>query len=225
MLTLLTATGARPQAWALCERWMARQTYAGAVRWVIVDDGPEAQPVRFSREGWTLEVIRPEPAWQPGQNTQARNLAAGLRQIGDQERVAVIEDDDWYATDWLEAVDAALDRHALVGEGLARYYNVRTGVHRQLRNNKHASLCSTAMRGLALRRFRSVCASRPKFIDIVLWAAGGGHLMPGHRVVGLKGLSGRGGIGMGHAAAFSGNVDADGSALRAWIGEDAEAYR
>ena len=29
MLTLLTATGARPEAWAICERLMLRQDYAG----------------------------------------------------------------------------------------------------------------------------------------------------------------------------------------------------
>ena len=51
MLTLLTATGARPEAWAICEQLMARQTYAGPVRWVIVDDGPVAQPVAFQRAG------------------------------------------------------------------------------------------------------------------------------------------------------------------------------
>lgn len=74
MLTLLTATGARPQAWAICERLMMAQDYSGPVRWVIVDDGKEAQPVTFERDGWTLEVIRPAPYWRQGQNTQARNL-------------------------------------------------------------------------------------------------------------------------------------------------------
>ena len=82
MLTLLTATGCRPEAWALCERWMARQTYAGTVRWVIVDDGPDEQPITFEREGWVLEVLRPTPRWRLGNNTQARNLSEGLAVIG-----------------------------------------------------------------------------------------------------------------------------------------------
>lgn len=69
MLTLVTATGARPEAWALCERWMLRQTFAGPVRWVIVDDGPEPQPITFRRAGWELVLIRPAPFWRPGQNT------------------------------------------------------------------------------------------------------------------------------------------------------------
>ena len=32
MLTLLTTTGFRPDAWKLCQRWMAAQTYTGPVR-------------------------------------------------------------------------------------------------------------------------------------------------------------------------------------------------
>ena len=63
MLHLLTATGARPQAWAICERLMAAQDYAGPVTWIIVDDGPEPQPVTFERAGWRLVVIRPAPLW------------------------------------------------------------------------------------------------------------------------------------------------------------------
>jgi hypothetical protein len=223
MLTLLTATGARPEAWARCERLMARQTYAGPVRWVIVDDGPEPQPVTFQRDGWALEMVRPTPHWQPGQNTQARNLRAGLARIGAGERVAIIEDDDHYAADWLATVAAELDRAELVGEPRARYYNIPRRVGRQLSNSAHASLCSTAMRGRALALFRAVCNTNHKFIDLELWRkAPSRHLFGGHRVVGLKGLPGRGGIGMGHADGFSGTADPAGALLREWVGADAE---
>lgn len=226
MLTLLTATGARPAAWALCERWMARQDYTGPVRWIIVDDGPEPQPVTFRREGWQLVLVRPSPHWAPGQNTQARNLLKGLAAVGADERLAIIEDDDWYAPDWLTAVDRELDRAELVGEHRARYYNVQQRSGRQLANTGHASLCSTAMRGSALQDFAEACRARPKFIDLELWRrAHGRHLFGGHRVVGIKGLPGRGGIGMGHDAAFKGQADPDGSLLRSWVGEDAGAYR
>lgn len=80
-MQLLTATGARPEAWALCEQWMARQDYAGPVHWVIVDDGETPQPITFSRDGWTLTVIRPLPRWKQGMNTQCRNMLAGLEKI------------------------------------------------------------------------------------------------------------------------------------------------
>lgn len=225
MLTLLTATGARPQAWAICERLMARQDYPGTVRWVIVDDGPESQPVTFQREGWTLVLIRPRPYWQPGQNTQARNLLAGLAAIGAGERVVCIEDDDHYAPDWLSHVAVQLDKAELVGEVRARYYNVAARLGRQLSNTGHASLCCTAMRGAALETFRQACRRSPKFIDLELWRRHPSrHLFDGHRVTGIKGLPGRGGIGMGHRRDFAGTSDASGSLLREWVGEDARLY-
>jgi len=69
MLTLLTATGCRPQAWAICEELMRRQSYAGPVKWIIVDDGEVAQPITFKRSNWLVVVTRPEPFWKSGQNT------------------------------------------------------------------------------------------------------------------------------------------------------------
>lgn len=225
MITLLTATGARPEAWAICERLMAAQDYAGTVRWVIVDDGPEPQPVTFQRDGWCVVVIRPRPYWQPGQNTQARNLLAGLAAIGEGERVVVIEDDDHYAPDWLSHAAAMLEQAELVGEVRARYYNVAMRRGREMGNSRHASLCCTAMRGAALETFRQACRRSPKFIDLELWRRHPSrHLFEGHRVTGIKGLPGRGGIGVGHRQTFQGTPDPDGTLLRDWIGEDARLY-
>lgn len=225
MLTLLTATGARPEAWSICQRLMLRQDYAGPVHWIIVDDGPEAQPVTFQRDGWTLQVIRPEPYWQAGQNTQARNLLAGLTVVPAGARLVIIEDDDHYASDWLGTVDAALDRAELVGEYRARYYNLPTRRARQLSNTQHASLCSTGMRGAAIDTFRWACDRHAKFIDLELWRKHRSrYLFGGSRVFGIKGLPGRGGIGMGHSKDFAGTHDPDGRILREWIGDDADMY-
>jgi hypothetical protein len=225
VLTLLTATGARPHAWAICERLMAAQDYTGPVRWIIVDDGPEPQPVTFKRDGWQLVVIRPVPHWQPGQNTQARNLLKGLQGVPADAWLVVVEDDDWYAPDWLTVASRALERSELVGECLARYYSLPLRRGRQLKNSAHASLCSTAMRGAAIQTFRWACKRSPKFIDLELWRKHKpSHLFTGHRVVGIKGLPGRGGIGMGHRDDFNGTADPDGALLRQWVGKDAELY-
>ena len=219
MLTLLTATGARPEAWAICERLMARQTYAGPVRWIIVDDGPEAQPVAFQRAGWTLEVVRPQPYWEAGQNTQARNLAAGLDWIDNDERLVIIEDDDYYAPGYLADVARWLERRELVGESHARYYNIATGRGKNMHNERHASLCSTAMRGDGIRAFRKAVASADKFIDMTLWRSMPGKLYATRHVVGIKGIAGRGGIGSGHRDTFGHPMN-----LADWIGEDASLY-
>ncbi|MGJ7497466.1 glycosyltransferase family A protein [Variovorax sp. RT4R15] len=226
MLTLLTATGCRPKAWALCELWMAAQDYDRAVRWVIVDDGEEAQPISFARAGWSLEVARPAPRWKPGMNSQARNLAAGLARIERDAYVVAIEDDDHYSPGYLSAVHGWLDRSELVGESHARYYNVAQRKGRQLINSRHASLCSTAMRGAALEQFRKECKPGVSFIDLNLWRNfhGTRGLYETKHVVGIKGLPGRGGIGIGHSKEFNGTHDPDGAMLRGWVGKDAELY-
>ncbi len=225
MLQLLTATGGRPEAFALCERWMAAQDYAGKVVWIIVDDGSQAQEISPAKEGWMHVIVRPSPAWQPGQNTQARNLLAGLNAVDSSEPLVIIEDDDWYAPDWLTHVSAQFGHAELVGEVDARYYNVATRQGRQLGNYRHSSLCSTAMHGGAIETFRHACRRASKFIDLDLWKKHRSrYLFGGHRVVGIKGMPGRGGIGMGHKDDFRGEFDPDSALLRQWIGDDARHY-
>lgn len=226
MLTLLTPTGCRPQAWALCERWMAAQDYAGPVRWLIVDDGEDAQPVTFERPGWHLEVIRPEPRWKPGMNSQARNLLAGLDCVSADDSIVIIEDDDYYSPGYLTDAESWLRRGELVGECMARYYNVERRVVRKLNNRGRASLCSTALRGAAIDQLRKECKPGVQFIDMSLWAnfKGPKVLKETKHVVGIKGLPGRCGIGMGHSKGFSGEHDPSGAILRDWIGQDAEHY-
>lgn len=224
-LQLLTATGARPEAFALCHRWMQAQTYTGKVLWIVVDDGQTPSRLSMMPDNWEQVVIRPKTLWQPGQNTQARNLLAGLDVCIKNDPLAIIEDDDYYSPDWLNCVTNNLASADLVGECRARYYNIVLKRGRQLSNTKHASLCSTAMSGNAIKAFRKACESRTKFIDLALWKSNmSKRLFSGNHVVGIKGLPGRGGIGMGHRDDFTGKHDADGSLLHEWIGDDARYY-
>lgn len=204
---------------------MLAQNYDGQVRWVIVDDGEEMQPITFKRDNWTLDIVRPSHRWKEGMNTQADNLLAGLNVISNNERLVIIEDDDNYAYDWLIVVDKHLENAELVGEMLARYYNISTKTGRQLQNTQHASLCATAMRGNAIEALRKVCIPNTKFIDINLWR---NHkdkmLFTGNRVVGIKGFEGRAGIGMGHQPDFNGIKDKDLSLLKSWIGDSIQHY-
>lgn len=225
MLTLLTTTGARPEAWALCVRWMSLQTYRGPVRWVVIDDGPQASPTTDFPRAWTIDVLRPAPLWAPGQNTQARNLQAGLGVIDDSEKLVIIEDDDYYGPRWLEHVAQWLDHHDVVGECRARYYNVKARVAHEHKNVEHSSLCSTAMKGPGTAAFRAACASKEQFIDLELWrTARKKALYESHQVIGIKGLPGRAGIGVGHRGSFKGTHDPMGYLLRAWVGEHAAPH-
>ena len=225
MLTLITLTGNRPQAWTLCELFMQRQTYQGPVRWLIVDDGQTPQPISFKRVGWTLEVIRPQPYWQPGQNTQARNLLCALEKTTEQDRLVFIEDDDWYSSKWLEIVDEKLNEADLVGERLAFYYNVKLKKYLQLKNGSHSSLCSTAIKGPVISQLKNICEQKPLFIDISLWRLPiSRRLFTSWEVIGIKGLPGRAGIGMGHKPPSHFKPDESGDVLRKMIGADADLY-
>jgi hypothetical protein len=201
---------------------MWAQTYDGPVRWVIVDDGPEAQPITMSRENWFIEVHRRRPFWSPGENTQGANLRYGLEQIESKEALVIIEDDDWYKPDWLETVAHELTTACLVGEITAHYYHLSSRRYRNMLNLHHSSLCSTAMRGDALELFRRIVEKQAEFYDILLYQKyKQGRLFYGRSVIGMKGLPGRTGIGSGHDRRFHGELDRDGSVLRSWVGEGA----
>ena len=135
------------------------------------------------------------------------------------ESVAIIEDDDWYGPGYLADVAKWLGHRPLAGECRARYYNMATGKGRQLNNERHASLCSTAVRGEGLRALRQAVAKADTFIDMTLWRLCPGRLYRTRHVVGIKGVPGRGGIGTGHRDAFGEPMN-----LRDWIGEDAALY-
>lgn len=224
-LTLLTATGARTEAWALCQAWMRRQDYTGPVRWVIVDDGPEPQTLGPMPSGWTIDLIRPHPPWQPGQNTQGRNLQSGLKAIGAKARVVIIEDDDWYGPQWLSTVAARLTGFIeLTGESHNRYWHVGQRRAKVFTNKLHASLCATAMQGAALALSRRLVTQPLRFHDLALWRRFNGRkdLRPSRHVVGIKGLPGRLGVCREHTDP-RGNPDLEAAMLTAWIGaEDAQ---
>lgn len=222
-LTVLTPTGERPEAFALCQRMMQRQTYKGPVKWIVVDDGRKPVNVRIKRRNWRVEVIRPEPQWTLGANTQGRNLRAGIDAITADAVLTVVEDDDSYAPQWLQWVADHAGDAELIGEGTAVYYNVRRRRWRQLGNTEHASLRCTAMRGAAIDTFREVLAMPYRYYDLRLWARHEDRkVFPRRLTVGIKEMPGRPGIALGHDG--RGNNDADGTKLRELIGDDADWY-
>lgn len=223
-LTLITCTGGRPEAFALCERWMHCQSVKWD-QWIVVDDCDPATPMNMGQE-----VIRPAWRWRKGQNTQAACLAAALDAVkGDV--VAIIEDDDYYAPDYLAQMLWLLDGVAVAGEMRAIYYNVAHRKWHRHQNTGHASLCQTIFKTTVLSDFRAALQQSCEFIDIHFWsrvAAAG--LVPvrlndSHLCIGIKGLPGRAGIGSGHRPNPGYQQDtADMPKLQELIGADAEAY-
>lgn len=230
MLTLLTVTGMRPEVWAICEKLMLRQTYEGYARWIIVDDGVDRQPITFRRNKWMLTVVYPEHVWKDNMNTQIMNLKLGMKLVQPNDRLVIIEDDDCYHPNWLKKVNNWLNKHDLVGEASARYYNVVNKGAKKMGNMKHASLCSTAMKGKAIDFFRFKLQQQgQKFIDKDLWPEfqGSKQLYQSAMVVGMKGLPGRMGIGIGHHPEFlvnNGRHDVDRNILSNWVGPNTDLY-
>ncbi|HNR91511.1 MAG TPA: glycosyltransferase family A protein [Dokdonella sp.] len=225
MLQVLTTTGCRPEAFALCARWMARQTFRGQVRWIVVDDGEEPTPMPAELpENWCIDVVRPMPFWREGDRTQPRNFVAGL-DAALQAPVVVVEDDDWYAADYLETCAARLREHDLVGVGPQRWANVRlqrVGAYRAA----WPWTSSMAFNGRVIEHLRAIAASREAYVDRDGWElyAGRKRYFPDGRVVGIKGLPGRGGYMPCHHQP-QGSRDPGLRMLERWIGSDVEAYR
>lgn len=205
---------------------MQKQTYDGKVKWLIVDDGEIEQKTTFQRNNWELQTIRPSHRWKQGANTQQKNLIAGLKEVSHNDKLVIIEDDDYYSPEYLENVNKWLDDCNLVGESAARYYNVKSKKYRQLSNFFHASLCSTGMKSSAIDYFKAVCLTNNHLIDMTLWKKydGSKRLYRSNLVVGLKGMVGRAGIGVGHKNDFIGDIDKDGSVLKKWLNDDVSLY-
>jgi hypothetical protein len=235
-VTLITATGGRPESLRRCGLFVIRQTWGGHLQWIIVDDcapasTPVIEPFAFENAGVEVKWVYPEPKWKPGQNTLARNLLAAIPEVR-HDVVLFIEDDDWYAHTYIDEQVRHLGDADIVGDLPARYYHVPTRYYWQLDNARHASLCQTGLRKSALSHLREIC-EHPRdreFIDVTLWRSvvGKKALYNGGLVVGMKGLPGRAGIGVGHRPDRSGapwKRDRDFVVLANWIGKlDVQLY-
>ena len=202
---------------------MRRQTYAGPVKWIIVDDGQEPQTVP-EVNGWEINIIRPNPCWRPGQNTLVRNVRVGLTHVINREPLLFIEDDEHYAPDYLARMETELQTHELVGQGLCRKYNLATMRAKERLYPSKSSLCATGIRGNATAAFRKIATHGYRFPDMVMWRNGGHILRDATYVTGIKCMPGRPGIDSGHRPDFGDIFDPNGALLKSWIGEDAVDY-
>jgi glycosyltransferase involved in cell wall biosynthesis len=226
LVTLITPTGSRPEAFKRCEEYMARQTYRGPIQWIIVDDGDI--PTQIT-PGPQKEYYRATELWREGINTQRPNMNLAMSKVkGD--FIFVIEDDDWYHPEYLQTYVSLLEQFPLVGEGKADYYNVASQGYKQIDNYYHASLCQTGMRKELLPKLYNAVNSGQLYFDIQFWnTCAGDHtqralFMDKKLLVGIKGMPGRGGIGVGHRTKDC-MYDPEWRILKSWIGEtDAKFY-
>ena len=227
MICCLTPTGGRPEGLELLARYISAQNYHQPIRWIIVDDCNPATPLPetyYAPFGpIEVEVIRPAWHWTDT-STQCKSMALALDQVADDDTVIIFEDDDAYLPDHIVDTVKALETFSLVGERFSRYYNVATRRWQLIPGKNHASLASNGVRGDALRLLRNICAVGTRTIDCDLWKQfrGPKHLTEHANVIGIKGMPGRGGIGIGHRNGF-GRPDTE-DILCQWLGDYAGAY-
>lgn len=224
LVTLLTPTGMRPEAFALCEHFIRRQTYKGPLEWIVVDDGKV--PTRFTMGQRVLPAPR---AWEEGLNTHRFNMEELVRYtLGD--TILIIEDDDWYHPRYIETMVHFLQYVELVGLVNSRYYNVQVPGWKTMRNQWHASLSQTAFLRSMLPDFNNAINSGELFFDVHLWKQAFFKqkscllLANTSLAVGMKGLPGRPGISPAHKDRDY-FYDANGDKLSEWIGADVEIYK
>lgn len=232
MTWAITPTGGRPEAFALCERWMRRQTVSPD-KWLVVSDcvpHPETATERYT-------LIKPDHEWWPGMNTHAQNLQCALALVPRDAPVIFIEDDDWYSPLWVQRCLEALQSCEIYGEFGRNYYNAanQTCMMRADRASKTgAAFGATAIRGERARKIVDAVLAGPLAggrnpkLDVQIWAKArqkglNMRLDPGAHSVSIKGLPGRPGITGAHRQRLP-IADPDGSRLRALVGrEEAEA--
>lgn len=224
-VTLITPTRDQPMGIGLCEVYMARQTYAGTVQWIVVDDGDT--PATLTR-GQTH--VRRAGASAPGPISFCQNLLAAIPLVQG-AAVAIIEHDDYYAPNHLDRLVAQLSRGALIaGDDEQVYYHVHQRCWRRFQNIG-ASLCQTGFQASLLPLFErivQITLRRQRIgVDYAFWQAVPDAVKSLERtatVVGIKGLPGRPGLGIGHRPNGHWTHDPDGRMLRQWIGADADRY-
>jgi len=237
MVALITPTGGRATQIELCAEFMTNQDYEGKVLWVIVDDVEPVTTDHISsdfRKGWEIKKIYPKPLWEPGQNTQVRNLLCGLEEVkGNPEvdTVFIIEDDDYYTPYYLRVMVKKMKGFELIGQVCTVYYNPVVRCWMRNGNHHHASLFQTAFQKSVIPTFEEVCKRRTNFVDSHLFRVFAGsfktkvNLFDGRDLaIGIKGLPGRTGIGMGHRAEIRMAPDPDFAKLKELIGEDYKYY-
>jgi predicted O-methyltransferase YrrM len=226
-LTAVTPTGNRPEAFALCEKYMARQTLK-PFQWIILDDGDVPTKCTMGQD----YIYCPE---YRGPTSLVKKLSHLVgNKLAKHEGLVFFEDDDAYAPTWLEFCATHLASYDMIGEGRAIYYNVAKRWWYEHHNLAHASLCSTAIKRKLFSALFNACQSTNPFVDARLWTdvptnkrVFDPHDNPDrrHLVVGMKALPGRVGYGGGHVVRdINAQDDPTLEKLKSLIGNDAALY-
>lgn len=226
--TILTVTGDRHEAFALCEQYMQRQTVFESCQWLVIDDGEEPTKCTLGQT-----YVRLPPETHPASSFR-RNMLVGLTSLTTPKCV-IVEDDDSYADRWfLERTISILNWKSLAGTSRSKYYHAGRRMWRVHPNNTHSSLHSTGFKGDKVKRLMIGHLDKhpkPFTLDSQIWRSSGltaeeKSIIPCSTVISIKGMPGRRGLGIHHRPEELTDYtpDPDLQQLRRWIGDDADAY-
>jgi len=228
--TVITPTGDRPLAFALCQKWMAAQTVKPD-QWLIIDDGKIPMGIKYrSYFPSFAKYIRRKPKADDPKHTLVVNLKKALPSIAG-NKIIIWEDDEYYAPDYIERMARELSNHEVVGIKRAKYYHLPTGGYLQIGNGSHASLAQTGFCNSFIPELETLWDGDMS-LDMRIWkkADGRGYLYDdtvSSLYLGIKGLPGRPGIGQGHNPnLYRGySMDTlDRAKLKTWIPKDYQIY-
>lgn len=224
-ISIITPTGGRPETFKLCTKYIERQDYIGDIQWIVVDDCEESTEIpKFSLSYKTIDVIRRTPHWRLGQKTLGINFLKALHKVK-YDKLVVMEDDDWYSFRYLRKMNQLLDSYSMVGEGWARYYNVKYARYFTHDNGQHSGLCQTGYTAEVYPSLIELMEQMTKdptevYFDISIWKLNFKKIVLPYSnlCVGIKGMPGRPGGAYGHDSV--GEFDKNYATLKAWIGRD-----
>lgn len=224
IVTLITPTGARPEAFELLEKFIQRQTYRGAIQWIVVDDCTPRTVCRMKQT-----YLRGPEDWEAGVNTQRANMKLALTKV-EGDYIMFPEDDDYYAPNYIETMLTFLRYADIVGLGSSRYYHVGVPGWKIMPNVAHASLSQTAIKASLLPLMVNAVNSGELYFDVHMWRTCKEKRIPWMLLnnssfsVGMKGMKGRTGITRSHIEKDY-FYDTNYSKLTEWIGKDVDLYK
>ncbi len=224
-LTVITPTGDRPLAFALCKQWMAQQTRQPD-QWIVVDDG--VIPTAITPN---MTYIRRKPMRKDPVHTLIVNLRKAMPHING-EKILIMEDDEYYAPGYIERMSTELDSHEVVGIMESKYYHLPTAGFLRISNRAHASLAQTGFTRSFLPDVEALLRSGiTQYLDMNIWqnarTNGKGFLFhdkDDSLYLGIKGMPGRGGIGSGHNPTSYTKKDTSRETLKEWAPHGYRAY-
>ena len=241
-ISLVTPTSDRPEAFRLCERWVSRflirlrESYLFRsneiqIEWIVADGGlARIKPLSLEGDNTPTRYIIVNHKANAEESFRYNLISALERVRGDY--IFFIEDDDWYAEDYLHFMlnEMVVHQYKIFGQGHTRYYDIKNKQYLFCDNKEHACLSQTGIRRELLpSAIEFLRKGESTALDKYLWGkyVSESHLCLARKLksIGMKCLPGKAGLGTGHRLVGV-SKDPKSLVLNNWVGEhDATIYQ